>query len=369
MRIVLDARMAKMSGIGRYIDSLIPFLQKKYELILLGNPVQLGIYGSRIIKVGGGPYSVLSQAEIMLKTPGADLYWTPHFNAPLIPVRARKTAVTIHDVFHMTRLYRAGPLFKTYAGLLYGRALKGSDLVFTISDFTKNEIISYFPFMDGIKDKIKVIPRFPDGNFRPLQKTMKDKHEFLASKGLPDDFVLYVGNIKRHKNIEGLLQAVGIMKKKNSGLSLVCAGQRDNFITGLEGCDKLIGELDIHDRVYFTGVLGDEELVMLYNCARVLALPSFYEGFGLPPLEAFACGCPAVVSDIPPLREICSDAALYVEPSSYMSIADGLMEAGLNEEVRRVLIKKGREQVLKYARKDIEEEYLKLIDELLRQED
>jgi glycosyltransferase involved in cell wall biosynthesis len=373
MRIVLDARMVKMSGIGRYIDSLIPFLASNYSLTLLGNPAHLEKYGAgagmvQIISASSKPYSPFEQLELPLKIPPADIFWTPHFNAPVLPVRAAKRIVTVHDVFHLTGLSKDNILRRSYARLLYSNAVNRSDLVFTISEYTKKEIERYFP---GLSDKklkaVRVISRYSDRRFRNLGMNDKEKEDFLSSNSLPSRFALFVGNIKPHKNIAGLLRAFAIVRKKDPELSLLYVGQKDNFLTGFSGMQGLLESLGLRDSVFFTGIIDDASLVAIYNSAQVLVLPSFYEGFGLPPLEAMACGCPVVSSDIPSLREVCMDAALYVNPYSDEEIAGAVLRitADAGGDLRQRLVESGYKRAGYFSQERIENEYKKSIESLL----
>jgi glycosyltransferase involved in cell wall biosynthesis len=220
--------------------------------------------------------------------------------------------------------------------------------------------------MGGRIADISVIPRYPDPKFKKAGMGINEKIEFLRSKNLPQCFALYVGNIKPHKNIEGLLKAFGIIRRGKPGLKLVCVGQKDNFITGFEGAGRLIRDLGLENTVFFTGIIGDMELVGIYNCAEVLVLPSFYEGFGLPPLEAMACGCPVVVSDIPPLREVCAGAAIYIDPGSPEDIAGALTGMAGNEGLRKTMIKEGFARAAGFSRTGIEGRYLLELEKLFR---
>jgi len=370
MRIVLDARMVKMSGIGRYIDSLIPFLAVNFDLTLLGNPGDLkkyGIqYGIHIIRASSRPYSPLEQTELPLKIPSADLFWTPHFNAPILPIKAAKRIVTIHDVFHLTCLSKDGFFRRKYAMILYSNAIKRSDAVFTVSEFTKTEIGRFFPRKGKYLSRIRVIPRYPDPKFRKLDMTEESIIDFMDKTKLPARFVLYVGNIKPHKNIAGLLRAFDLIRKTDNSLHLVCVGQKNNFLTGFNGMQNLIRSLGLESKVFFTGILDDEKLVKIYNSAQVLVLPSFYEGFGLPSLEAMACGCPVVASSIPPLREVCSNAAVYVDPHSEQDIAGTVLSVINDKKIRKHLIKEGLTRAAEFKREKIERKYIMELESIFR---
>lgn len=332
---------------------------------MIGNKNDLDKYGVEIISSNAKPYSPAEQLDLPLKIPQTDLFWTPHFNAPFMPVKAGKRAVTIHDVFHLTRSAPYGVVKRMYARSLYANAVKKSDIIFTISEFTKSEILRSFPFIEKHQDKIKVIYRYPDQMFDRIEESDKKAKTFLKKAGIPENYILYVGNIKPHKNIEGLLRAFSLASGKVPGYNLVCVGQKDKFLTGFNQREDLIESLLIKKKVFFTGIINDEELVQLYNHARLLILPSFYEGFGLPPLEAMACGCPVIVSDIPPLKEVCGEAAFFITPSSVESIMNGLIIMIKDEKLRSKLIEKGYKQAARFKKEKIEAAYSRELKKVL----
>jgi len=366
IRLIFDARMIKMSGIGRYIRSLIPELQKNFELILLGNKNDLSKYNVKVIPVLKPPYHPLEQLELFKKIPEAEIFWTPHFNVPLLPLRVKKRIATIHDIFHLTPFSRLNFFQKFYARLLYKNALKKSNIVFTISEFTKSEIIKYFPFMKKNIHKIKVIPRFAESIFKKKKFGKDERTTFLRKYDSPQNYILYVGNIKPHKNITGLIEAFTYLVKEKPSLKLMCVGQKENFITGNYNIKELLKEKGLEDKVIFTGIISDNELIKLYHFAEFLILPSFYEGFGLPPLEAFACGCPVIVSDIPPLREVCGNAAFYVNPFSIKNIAEGMERLIENSDLRKQLVKKGFKQLRIFNKEKILQKYIRTLNILLK---
>jgi glycosyltransferase involved in cell wall biosynthesis len=359
MKIALDARMIDYSGIGRYIQSVLSILQEnsEFNLILMGDKKRLKDYHADIIEMKSGVYSPSEQWELFRKTPAADVFWSPHFNTAFLPVKAEKRIVTIHDVFQITPLSGLGLLPKSYAGMLMKNAVKKSDAVITISEFTRDEIKKYFHLNKKDEKKISVIYHYVNEIFHDERKSEKDRKKFQAGFGIGKNYILYVGNVKPHKNIKGLLTAFSRMAVIKPDYDLAVIGQKENFISGISGLSLLLKELGIEKRVHFTGVISDSDLVKFYNYAGVLVLPSFYEGFGYPPLEARACGCPSVVSAIPPLREVCADAAFYFDPASPDSILKGILEVLQSEKPRDSLIKKGKKRVQFFSRKKMAESY------------
>ncbi len=364
MKITLDARMLNMSGIGRYVKSIIPFLKDNFDMTLLGNPDELNVYQVKIIEMNSKIYSPFEQWELFRKIPVTDIFWSPHFNIPVLPVKAFKRAVTIHDVFQITPYSALGLPQKIYSRYLIKNAIYKSDIVFTISNFTKNEMLRYFNIDEKKSRNIKVIYHYPSDNFKKIEFSGIEKESFLNGLKITGDFLLYVGNVKPHKNIRGLLRSFAKIIQNGKNLQLILTGQKDNFITGFKDVISLVEELKIEKNVIFTGILDDGSLTKLYNSAKALILPSFYEGFGRPPLEAMACGCPVIASDIPPLKEIYGDSAYYIDPYSDDNMSRGILTVFNDEALREELVPKGLIKSGEYSYQKNSHEYLNILNNL-----
>jgi len=167
--------------------------------------------------------------------------------------------------------------------------------------------------------------------FHAHKKAEEEKASLLGN------YILFVGSIEPKKNLLGLLKAYlllsNYMKKDFQLLLTGYKGWRNQEI--VERMDQLKG------RVHYLGYLNNEELATLYRGASCLVFTSFYEGFGLPPLEAMACGCPVIVFNVASLPEVCGDAAYYMDPYDVESIAEGIHKVLMDEAMRQNLIKKG----------------------------
>ena len=183
-------------------------------------------------------------------------------------------------------------------------------------------------------------PQFFPSNIHDHFRHLVDRDPFLRARAkynLPENFILFVGSIEPRKNLKGLLKAYqdldGNIRKD---IKLVLVGFK-----GWENREimELIREME--GDVFYIGYVPEEDLAKIYNLAHLMAYPSFYEGFGLPPLEAMACGCPVVVSKAASLPEVCGDAAYYVDPKEVTSIAGGISKVLSDEGLRAAQIKKG----------------------------
>ncbi len=371
-RLAIDLRMYRASGIGTFLQNLVPLMVVSgrdidFTLIVDGDLRDRSLLdsGNVVTRCCGSPvYSVSEQFGIPGKVPRCDIFWSPHYNIPLLPVRARKRVVTIHDVFHLAFSDRLSLPQRFYAALMINSAVRLSDKVITVSEFSKSEIVRF----TGVReDRIEVVYNGIDRNsFRVIRDSSPIK-AVGAKYGLPERFVLYVGNVKPHKNLVRLLRAFERLTRYGvEDHGLVVVGKKEGFITGDEEIFRMLKcNADLEKRVLFTGYVENEELPLLYNSASLFVFPSLYEGFGLPPLEAMACGCPTVVSSAASLPEVCGDAAYYVDPHDVDSIADGMRRVLTDDDLRRRLVAKGHERVARFSWESAAGRILRLFEEVL----
>ena len=350
--LTIDARMAGASGVGRYIRSLLPYLadNQGFSLTLLGNEDDLTKYGMfnsdriRVVECSAKIYSLKEQFELPMKIPKAcDLFWSPHYNTPLLPIRAKRRLVTIHDVFHLAFFNMLTLQQKAYAQLMFNASARLSDKIITDSEFSKSEIIRY----TGIDArKLRVVRCGIDKKIFKLIEDKDSLQHIKRSYNLPEQFILFVGNLKPHKNLTTLLKAFDILINENAvDCGLVIVGKKEGFISGDVDVHTMIeNSRNLRERVTLTGYIEDKDVPVIYNLASAFVLPSLYEGFGLPPLEAMACGCPAIVSDIASIREVCGDAAYYVDPYDADYMAQSIYKVLGDETLRRNLKRKGAER-------------------------
>ncbi|MCX6989249.1 MAG: glycosyltransferase family 1 protein [Chlamydiae bacterium] len=362
----IDLRMYDASGIGVYLRNIVQRLAgcDTFRIRGIVSPrslQQILELPSIEIVISTAPiYSIQEQIDIPLKVGACDVFWTPHFNAPVVRLQAKKRVVTIHDVFHLA-YGDVLPWYKRiYAKQVICRAVQLADALITVSDFSKSEIQRY----TGVHaDKVHPILNGVDTAFFQPSSVRQYVGADIGRYSMDRPFILFVGNLKPHKNLDGLLQAykkwIGV---HGTEYHLILIGKTfENYpiIQAIQDDPIYRGQVHVFSDV------TDVELCLFYLKAAVLVMPSFYEGFGLPPLEAMSCGCPTIVSKCTSLPEVCGDAAFYIDPYSVTSIYHGLCAVLHNPALRDRMIDQGYAQVVKFSWQASSQKHLQLFERLL----
>jgi glycosyltransferase involved in cell wall biosynthesis len=294
----------------------------------------------------------MGMMEKFLSGRGGEIYHGTGNMAPKF--KKIKTVLTIHHYYPVE-----GPL--TPADLnwrekFYFRctdySIPVADFIITDSASTKSEIMRRFNLKET---SVSVIyPGEPDPAYRPLEKKESGK------------YILFVGPINERKNLGGLLKAFSILVRKGIQHRLVITGTgKETYINLIK---KLCSELKIQDRIVFTGKISPQEMVHFYNNAEFLVYPSLYEGFGYPPLEAMACGCPVAASNATSIPEIVGDAAVLFDPYNAEEMARVIENLSRDSDLRQELIKKSFEQVKKFSWEKTAKETLQVYKRVYKNE-
>jgi glycosyltransferase involved in cell wall biosynthesis len=358
LKIVIDCRFwgTKHTGLGRYtrnlVDNLLT-LDKRDEYFLLVREKmtrKLPITNYQLLITNIIPYSLREQLLLprILKDINPDLIHFPHFNVPVL--NSFPFVLTIHDLIkHYSRglgtttrdpwIY----LLK-YWGYkqVFSQAVKRAKKIIVPSNFVKKQLLKHYQMPEN---KIVVIYEGANSNIKYQISNIKKTNQILKKYKIKKPFLLYVGNIYPHKNLERLILAVKKLNSLNTSLVIVAA--RDVFFQRLK---KTIKRLKAESLVKLTGHLSDRELKTLYSQAEAFVSPSLMEGFGLPGLEAMMSDCPVVCSKIPTFQEIYGRAAIYFNPRDIDNIAEKISTAiSFSEKERKELIRKGKEQASQYS--------------------
>ena len=352
MRIGIDARKLHDFGIGTYIRNLLrqlARLDRDTEFVVLCRPEDRdGLTGLgenfRPVVETAGNYSITEQVRVplALRREGVTLFHAPHYVLP--PLVRCRSVVTIHDCIHlMFPQYLPNRAALAYARTSIGMAARRATRVMTVSESSKRDILR---FVDTQPEKIDVIYNAYDDRFgiEPEEEAVVRVRERFQ---LHDEFVLYAGNVKPHKNVERLIQAFDRVRRRGlDHLKLVIIGDEVSKYAALR---RAVHKHQLHKYVRFLGYVPEETLAVMYRLAGVFVFPSLYEGFGLPPLEAMASGTPVVTSNVSSLPEVAGGAALLVDPHDPDAIADGIFQVLTNEQTRWAMRKKGLERARQFS--------------------
>ncbi len=269
-----------------------------------------------------------------------DLLHSPDFIPPLH--RRCPAVITVHDL-----AFLRFPDTQTSDSLRYYRqvnqAVENAEGIITVSEATRRDMVE---LLGCAAERVDVVHHGVDARYRPLSQ--EAARRFCKDRGLPETFVLWVGTLEPRKNLAALFRAFAALKGKLPPArdTLVLAGPVG---WRYEETAKLFDELGLAGRTVFFGPATEDELAMLYNAAWAFAFPSLYEGFGLPPLEAMACGTPVVASDAPALPEVLGDAALYVPPHDDQALAAALLRISHDTALAAELSRKGLARAAEFS--------------------
>ena len=340
MILTADLRMYRHSGIGRYLRNLFPLLLPQLhadEIHILASRELLAdapwVTDPRIrfIETHAAIYSIQEQ-RLLTAVPHNHLLWVPHFNAPLL--RRGPMVVTIHDIAPLAiPQILSNPLKRAYAQLLTRRATSQATAILCASNFTRSELSTR---LHVPAEKMTVVPLGLDETWPSGAPPHREPGNV--------PYLLYVGNVKPNKNLSLLLNAFAQVQDRLP-YRLLLAGRMSGFGSNDEA---VIRQAQGMPRVRFTGEISDAVLIALYAGASALVLPSLYEGFGLPLLEAMQMGCPCLSSDATSLPEVGGDAALYFDPRSVESLAARLLQV-LDEPLMQRLRAAGRVRAREFS--------------------
>jgi glycosyltransferase involved in cell wall biosynthesis len=346
VKIAIDVRKWTDFGIGTYVRNVVRHLARldhETTYLLFCNAADeptLRDLAENFVPVvdSSARYGIREHIAIPLKLRrlGAELLHAPHYVRPLfctIP-----SVVTIHDCIHLLfPQYLPNRMAFRYARFMMGSAIRHSALVFTVSEASRDDILRFYPWADPAK--VHVVPNAIDAEL--LADPGADETERVRERyQIRGRFVLFAGNVKPHKNLERLIRAFARVRQRegHEDLGLVLIGDDMSRYSSLR---RTAEEAGVRQEVRFFGFVPHGTLAALYRMAAVFAFPSLYEGFGLPPLEAMACGTPVVTSRISSLPEVVGDGALQVDPYSEEAIADAIARLLEDPELRQLQIERG----------------------------
>ena len=268
-----------------------------------------------------------------------DLFHGTNFE---VPFWNRRTVVTIHDLSALLHREKHRDSLARRARLRLPIVAKLARKIITPTESVKREVCKHLRVK---ANKVIAIPSAARQSFRPVpaEQTVETRKRLA----IEDDFLLFVGTLEPRKNLLTLLKALEqIVRKTSLRPQLVIAGGEGWL---MDETFSFIKHSGIGDRLRLTGYLGDEELCALYSSCRIFVYPSLYEGFGLPPLEAMACGAPVIAGRVAALQEVLGSAARLVDPLNVEALAGSMVELIENDEARRRLASNGPKHAAKFS--------------------
>ena len=291
---------------------------------------------------------------------GSDI--THFFNYIVPPFVHGKKVVTIHDMVYKAFPETMNSKTRILLNLAMNKSMKRADAVVTDSEFSRSEIIKYFP---QYRDKVEVVPCGVDCDmFKPVQdRSIIEKVK--ANHNIKGKYFLYLGTLEPRKNLTRLVKAYEILSRRKEDCPLLVLAGGKGWLY-----DEIFEEVNksgLGDKVIFTQYIPGEEICPLMNGAEAFVFPSLYEGFGMPPLEAMACGTPVIVSGSASLPEVVGDCGLIVDAYSEESIADAMGKIANNEELRKQLSEKGIIRAREFSWKKSAEKLYTIYERLVQQ--
>jgi glycosyltransferase involved in cell wall biosynthesis len=362
MRIGIDAKwfFSGTPGIRTHIRDLILNLQeidKKNEYVIYldnnSDEAKSFFYNDHFIIKRIYPSftlpRVLLSFPIVTKAYKLDILWTQMFTPLFLKA---KRVITVHDIIFDTH-----PEYFRKIEHIYFKFIKYStllsDVIFTVSKYSKRMLVDRW----GIQpEKITVIRNAVGEQYRPITEKLK-LNSIRNKYSLPKKFVLYVGRINERKNLNRLIKSFNRLESKD--IKLVIVGKPEGKIT--HACNILNED---HELVIFLGFVPDEDLPIIYNLATFFVYVSIVEGFGIPVLEAMACGCPVIASDTSSMPEIVENAGILVNPFDESGITDALLLMSNDEEKRKELSLKGIERSKMFSWKTEAKKIVKVFESI-----
>jgi glycosyltransferase involved in cell wall biosynthesis len=348
MNIGIDGRAAKWyrgTGLGTYTYQLINYLNKIDDmndyLVFMPENCKQDIYFKNNFKLNNidecKNNSFWDEVNVpnTLKDMNIELYHVPQNGVGLPEDKKCHFIITLHDIIPYMMPETVGDRYLKIFSEHMPDIVSRCDGIITVSNYSKNDIIEFFGFP---KDKIYVTHLASEDIYKPLNKHMS---KLITQKKyfIDGDFILYVGGFSPRKNIIGLIESFSkLLSIYKKDIKLVIAGKKglsyDTYKTRAE-------ELSILDKVVFPGFISIEHLPYVYNASKLFVYPSFYEGFGLPPIEAMACGIPVIASNTTSIPEVLGNSALLVNPNDIDKLCYSMFRVLIDRDLSEKLTLSG----------------------------
>jgi glycosyltransferase involved in cell wall biosynthesis len=383
MRIAIDSRVIerRMSGIGRYLLGFLKYLTKidnknQYFLFCYEKLPEFQKMGYQIVATGRSKilpskiYNFYWQEFVLpglLKKYEIDIFFNPNHYLPSRKISS-KSIITVHDLSHkIDKSYKSFIYRFLYLDKILPKSIKKANLILTVSENSKKDILKYYfrvnPRLDPRKsastNKVKVIYPAVEERFKPREVTDRNTDEILIrvrkKYNLPKEFVLYVGRIETRKNIKGIIEITKLLPQKY----FVLVGE-----SGYGGSKELIKEIKKQKNIWHLEFVDDKDLPYIYNLGKIFLFPSFYEGFGLPVLEAMQSGLPVLTSNTSSLPEVVGDGGIMHSPNDYQGFAKDIRKLFEDENFYQEMKSRAMAQAKKFSWQKSTEQLVKIFKEI-----
>ena len=331
MNIGIDARILErnMTGIGRFLISLLkelPALDKENKYFLFTYD-KLKFKNDFYINISTGksflPQKIYAPIWInfiipkVLKQKNIDLFFSINQLTPLRKLSKTKYVLVLHDVIYKVDKSYHPFIYRKYLQFFTFFSIRKSDLIISVSSYSKQDILKHYKVDEK---KIKVVYPAAEKDFHPLDLSESEKKEIMDKFESPDQIILYVGVIENRKNITGIIKIADEVFKSNKRIKFLLIGR-----IGYGG-EKILKEILKRKNLIHIEYVDDDQLKKLYNISSIFLFPSFYEGFGFPPLEAMQSGLPVLASNTTSLKEVINSGGLLHDPNDHKSFADDILK-------------------------------------------
>ena len=359
--------LSQKTGIGRYTYEISKSLEKEKKFSL---NYYYAYYSKNLIDISDNSNlkslkSILAKNSFIKKvvrkllllssqffSKTYDLYWEPNF-IPVDGIKADKIITSVHDFsFILYKDFHPKERIEYFENNFFKNIYR-SDMIICFSEFTRQEILERLDFKE---EQVKVIYHGIDHNFFNVRDDLKICFE------LPQKFIFSVGSIEPRKNLLGLLEAYNRLSSNiKSKYHLVLAGFK-----GWNN-DEIMAIIEQNkEYIHYLGYVSDDELVKVYNLAMLFVYPSFYEGFGLPVLEAMACGTPVICSNTSSIPEVGGEAVVYCDPNNVNDIAEKIQIVLNDKKLQQEMIGKGLKRAKQFTWEKATQEHMKVFEEVLQ---
>ena len=366
-----EANIKNRVGVNKYAYEMLLGLQKENEkklrpnnlIVYLKNeplkdlPRETKYFNYKIIS-GGGLWILTRLMPYLWKNPDKiDCLYSPSHYVPVFLLIPRICSIMDLGYLNNSEHFEK----KVFWQLKYWTAISifASKRILTISDSSKKDIVRHYPFAS---EKITVTHLGYDRDKFNLKVPADLVRRIKNKYSIVDDYILFISTLKPSKNVEGLIDAFASLSSRYPKLSLVVAGKKGWMFEKIYGRVK---KLNLTTKIIFTDFIDEKDKPALISGAKIFALPSFWEGFGLDVLSAFACGVPTVISNVGSLPEVAGEAGIYVDPKNVESIASGLEKVlNMSEKEYNSIVELGFIQAKKFSWEECSNKTLKVIENI-----